>query len=117
MTRISKKIDQRLFFLGENISRAKGRKDGKKITLTAQEAFEIGKKQKWRCANSKVKLEFTRGGTMWGGKNCNPFSCSIDRIDNRKGYTKDNVQLVTWAQNSIRGPMPLAEYKKLMGYK
>lgn len=104
-------------FLSKNISRAKGRKDGKEISLTAQQAYEIGKKQKWRCAISGVKLQFVRGGTSWGGKWCNPYSCSIDRIDNSKGYTKDNVQLVTWAQNQARGCVPLRDYKKLMGYK
>ena len=68
MARIRKHQDVRLKFLSTNISRAKSRKDGKEITLTPEEAFAIGAKQNWLCAVSKVPLEFTRGGTMWGGK-------------------------------------------------
>jgi hypothetical protein len=117
MARGYKSEDIRISFLSRNISRAKSRKDGKEITLTPEEAFEIGEKQNWLCAISKVPLEFTRGGTMWGGKWCNPLSCSIDRINNKKGYTKRNVQLITWAQNRYRGAIPLEEYKKIMGYK
>lgn len=109
--------DHRLDFLWQNINRAKNRKDGKEITLTPDEAFAIGERQGWKCAISGVKLEFTRGGTYWGGKWCNPLSCSIDRKDNSKGYIKSNCQLVTWAQNSSRGSTDLKTYKKLMGYK
>ena len=41
MARIRKHQDVRLKFLSTNISRAKGRKDGKEITLTPEEAFAI----------------------------------------------------------------------------
>jgi hypothetical protein len=117
MTRGPKPQDSRLIFLSGNISRAKNRRDGKKITLTPQQAFEIGQNQKWRCAITKKKLEFTRGGTHFGGKWCNPLSCSIDRIDNSKGYTKDNVQLVTWACNRARGNLSVEDFKFYLGLK
>jgi hypothetical protein len=113
MTKVS---NVKLKFLSSNISRAKNRRDGKIITLTPEQAFAVGEKQDWRCANSGVKLEFTRGGSYYGGKWCNPLSCSIDRKDNTKGYTKGNIQLVTWAQNLSRGSTPLKQYKKIMGY-
>ena len=109
--------DPKLAFLGRNISRARNRRYGKEITLTPEQAYEIGEQQGWRCAISGAPLQFTRGGTNWGGKWCNPFSCSIDRKDNTKGYTKTNCQLVTWAQNKCRGATDLKSYKKIMGYK
>lgn len=31
------------------------------------------------------------------------FNPSVDRIDDYKGYTFDNIQLVTWKQNNARG--------------
>lgn len=40
-----------------------------------------------------------------GGKNYstrNPYSPSMDRIDNSKGYTKDNVQVVCWIYNAAK---------------
>jgi hypothetical protein len=117
MARGKRYQDSRTAFLSVNISRAKNRKDGKEITLTPEQAYAIGEQQGWRCAISGVKLQFTRGGTNWGGKWCNPLSCSIDRKDNTKGYTKGNCQLVTWAQNKSRGSTDLKSYKKIMGYK
>ena len=45
----------KLDFLSKNISRAKNRRDGKIITLTPVEAFEIGVKQKWRCAGTQME--------------------------------------------------------------
>jgi len=35
----------------------------------------------------------------------NPYSPSIDRIDSTKGYTKDNVRIVLWQVNLMRGEM------------
>jgi len=33
----------------------------------------------------------------------NPYSPSIDRIDSSKGYTKQNVRIVLWQVNLMRG--------------
>ncbi|CAB4138861.1 hypothetical protein UFOVP343_14 [uncultured Caudovirales phage] len=38
---------------------------------------------------------------------------SLDRLDNKKGYTKDNVWLVTSRANYSRGPMSVTEYIEL----
>jgi hypothetical protein len=63
----------------------------------------VGQLQNWKCALTGWDLEFVRGGTYWGGKWCNPMSCTIDRIDNKKGYVIGNVQLVTWFANKTKG--------------
>lgn len=31
------------------------------------------------------------------------FTPTIDRIDSRKGYISENIQLITWAQNLAKG--------------
>ena len=36
------------------------------------------------------------------GSKRNPFTASPDRIDNTKGYTKDNVQWVVWIYNQMK---------------
>ena len=33
----------------------------------------------------------------------NPFAATIDRVDNRKGYTQDNCKLVVWCYNAAKG--------------
>jgi hypothetical protein len=40
-------------------------------------------------------------------KNCkkNPFSPSIDRVDNSKGYTKANTRIVLWQVNLMHGEL------------
>ena len=39
----------------------------------------------------------------------NNLSPSIDRIDNQKGYSLDNIQLMTWKENNTKGRL---EYSK-----
>lgn len=36
------------------------------------------------------------------GKNKNPYQASLDRIDSRGGYTKDNVRWVCWFINEMK---------------
>lgn len=35
---------------------------------------------------------------------------SIDRKDNHKGYTKDNIQMMTWEENRIKGERENSNY-------
>ena len=94
---------ERIKFLRQNLSRAGNRGDATQtIEVDADYCFDIGEKQNWLCAISGDEMEFTRGGTNFGGKWCNPKSCTIDRIDSGKGYVKGNIQLVTWEINGIK---------------
>ena len=98
-------------FLNENIRRAQHRTENKQeISITADYLITIGYSQDWKCALTGWPLEFQRGGTNWGGKWCNPMSCTIDRIDNSKGYHRNNVQLVTWYANRIKGHLDNDEF-------
>jgi hypothetical protein len=69
------------------------------------------KEQEYCCAISKVKLTFTKGeGHI-------PTNASIDRIDPRKGYTNDNVQIVAWQVNVMKSNLSttqLAEWCQLI---
>jgi|688.fasta_scaffold291909_3 hypothetical protein len=105
---------QRIKFLRQNLSRAANRGAySKEISVDLDYLYKIGEKQNWLCALTGIPLEFTRGGTYWGGKWCNPNSCTIDRINNNKGYVKGNVQLVTWKANCMRNHWPLKEFINL----
>lgn len=95
-------VSTKLKFLRENLVRAANRESAHEIQITLDELYLIGESQNWKCSFTNIPLEFQRGGTEWGGKWCNPYSCTIDRIDSTKGYIKGNVQLVVWKVNSIK---------------
>lgn len=40
-------------------------------------------------------------------------SPSLDRIDSKKGYVKDNIQIISWRANWLKGNASLEEIKKL----
>jgi hypothetical protein len=93
----------RLKFLRENLDRASRRgAKSQHIDIGLDRLYKIGEEQDWKCALTGQPLEFTRGGTSWGGKWCNPNSCTLDRINSNKGYIKGNIQLVTWKVNCIK---------------
>jgi hypothetical protein len=92
-----------LSFLRQNMQRATSRgKLSQKMELTLDYVYHIGSSQDFFCALTGDELEFTRGGTYWLGKWCNPNSCTIDRIDSSKGYVQGNIQLITWRANCLK---------------
>lgn len=97
-------VRDRIVFLRGNLARAnnRGPESHRSVEITPDYCFEIGIKQNWLCALSGQPLEFKRGGTYWGGKWCNPKSCTIDRIDSSLDYVKGNIQLITWEVNYIK---------------
>jgi hypothetical protein len=103
-------IKVKLRYFRQNLARAAGRVNAQHIDITLDYLYAVGERQNWRCVATGVPLEFTRGGTRWGGKWCNPRSCTIDRINNDKGYVKGNVQLLTWEANALRGGMKWKEF-------
>lgn len=66
--------------------------------------------QKGKCALTGWDLEFTRGGNYAFGTN--PNGCTMDRIDNHRGYVKGNIQLVCWKANRIKGELDNNEFKE-----
>ena len=100
-----------LIHLRANLVRAQNRGDKSyPIEVNLDYVYEIGAEQDFLCALTGEELEFTRGGTMWLGKWCNPNSCTIDRIDSNKGYVEGNIQLVTWKANCIKQHLDNEEF-------
>lgn len=50
-----------------------------------------------------------------GGKRTDN-SPSLDRIDNNVGYTKDNIHVISWRANNIKGDATLEELSTLVAY-
>eukprot|EP01083_Nonionella_stella_P140476 430856_1 len=59
--------------------------------LTIEEVFDMLERQKFRCYYSRIPMQFC-SNTDW--------KCSIERLDNYLGYTKDNCVLICSEFNS-----------------
>jgi hypothetical protein len=104
-------VKEILTFLAANLRRAANRgNDSQKIEVDLDYVYDIGASQDFYCALTGEKLEFTRGGTTWLGKWCNPNSCTIDRIDSSKGYVEGNIQLITWKANCLKQHLDNSEF-------
>ncbi len=83
--------------------------------LTKNDCMEILEKQNYRCALTGIELTCI----LEKGKVCKT-NASIDRIDPKGGYTKNNIQLVCAAINKFRIDTPLDEFidwcKKVANY-
>ncbi len=44
----------------------------------------------------------------------NPYAPSLDRRDQKKGYTKDNVDVVIWAYNQAKGQWNKKHFKRII---
>jgi hypothetical protein len=61
------------------------------------------------CPIFGMKLEFNSAGFREN-------SPSIDRIDSKKGYTPDNIQIISWKANRIKGYASIEELEMLVAY-
>lgn len=69
---------------------------GVECTLTVTDLVDLFKEQNGRCALSGRLMLFPNGKQQ-------ADAVSVDRVDCNKGYTKDNVRLVTFQANCARG--------------
>ena len=69
------------------------------FNLTFDDYKALYEKQQGLCALSGIEMTLLHGTT----KQQNPTKISTDRIDNNKGYSKDNIQLIAWQANCAKG--------------
>jgi hypothetical protein len=70
--------------------------------ITTDEAIDAFELQGGRCALTGEPL--TTNG------NFTAITASLDRIDNQRGYEKDNIQWIHKALNLMRGDMPIEDF-------
>ena len=83
--------------------RARARQKGWDFDLTVEDI-----KIPTHCPVLHVKLDPVSSGT--------PFSPSVDRIDCKRGYTKDNVRVISWRANNLLGDGVLSEFKNIVEF-
>jgi len=110
------KINKQKNWINNNIIKvrvlaAKHRAIRKKITFDIDDEFinELFEKQNGLCKYSGVLLDTTTTGD---NNQMNINSLSIDRIDSNKGYTKDNVVLVSAIVNTMKNDLSENEFLK-----
>lgn len=69
--------------------------------ITAKDIWEKYLIQDKKCAITNLSLSFQ------------DKSASLDRIDNTKGYTKDNIQIIHRTINRSKLKLSIIEYKNL----
>lgn len=78
-------------------SRKRSAKMNFDMDIDLEHLVELWIKQRGRCTLTGLIMSFSAGSQQ----DKNPYSCSVDRIDNSKGYVKGNVRLIThWANNA-----------------
>ncbi len=75
-------------------TRARAKQRGRECTLTLEDVTALTASMV--CSRTGLVLQ-------WGQGNKSPWAPSLDRQDNARGYTRDNVELVCWAYNRARG--------------
>lgn len=83
--------------------KARAKRSNIEFTITFDDVIELYAKQQSKCAITKVTLTHAHGNGRI------KTNISIDRIDNTKGYTKDNIQLVCDIVNIMKNTMGLEE--------
>lgn len=51
-----------------------------------------------------------------GQRGPNDNSPTIDRIDNNRGYTKDNIKIISWRANRLKNNATIEELEKVLQY-
>jgi hypothetical protein len=65
--------------------------------LVLKDLADLWLVQQGRCSVTGLIMNFESGSVQVR----NPYRCSVDRVNNRKGYTSRNIRLLThWANNA-----------------
>lgn len=84
-----------------NSSKHRASNKGREHTLTVQDIKDLWPEDN-KCPVFGFEFE-------WNSAGFRETSPSLDRIDSTKGYTKDNVQVISWKANRIKAHATIKE--------
>jgi hypothetical protein len=70
--------------------------------ITKEDLINLYNKQEGYCKLSGIKMTHLAYTTKGNNNVLNPWNVSVDRIDSTKGYTKNNIQLVSVLINRMK---------------
>lgn len=91
-----------------NSSRARAKEKNREHSITKQDLLDIYPEDN-KCPIFGFDLE-------WNGNGFRETSPSIDRIDSSRGYTKDNIQIISWKANRIKGYATVDDLEIVLAY-
>lgn len=91
-----------------NASKQRALKKGREHSITIEDLKDVYPEDN-KCPVFGFELEWNSAGF----RETNP---SIDRIDSSKGYTKDNIQIISWKANRVKSSTTVAELEALLAY-
>lgn len=92
-----------------NTARARAKKRGIDFSITHEDVHIPDV-----CPVLGIQLHSHLGSSSKGGGWDD--SPSIDRIDNNKGYTPDNIVVVSWRANRVKSHISIEEIRKLLEF-
>lgn len=87
----------------------KSRKNKTKIDISLLDIKNLWENQNGKCAITKLQMILPKSRR---DTNVGPRCASIDRIDNQRGYSIDNIQLVCYSVNLARNKFPIDTIKE-----
>lgn len=87
-------------------AKSRAKKKNKHFDITLDFLYSLLEKQEYKCLMTGIPLEASRGGKE-------PYVVSIDRIDSSKGYTKDNIALVSTIYNICKNKYTIDNVVKM----
>ena len=91
-----------------NTSKQRAVSKGREHSITIEDLKEIYPEDN-KCPVFGFELE-------WNSAGFRETSPSIDRIDSSKGYTRDNVQILSWKANRIKSYATVEDLEAVLAY-
>jgi hypothetical protein len=91
-----------------NASKQRAALKGREHSITLDDLKELYPED-GRCPVFGIELKFGNQGF----RECSP---SIDRIDSDGGYTKENIQIISWKANRLKAYATVEELETLVAY-